>query len=156
LVVASSILLCGEADASTVTVGTSPGQFVVAPISRDLRAQRSEGGVRLQVNPPIASPETQERFRLQNRTDMVIKFGAFFEVQAYSSAGWLPAVFTPVGLWPTYSALLLGHHTGGWQDFVVPADIPAGLYRVRKPITIAGTRQRSITAPFEVGQPYGP
>ena len=156
LMMVVGLLLCDDANAATVTDPVPRGQALVVPVSRDLRARPSGGGVQLQISPTVASPETQVRFRLQNRTDVIIKFGAFFEVQAYSSSGWLSAAFSPPGPWPAYSAQILGGQTGGWQEFAVPAGSPPGLYRVRKPIIVAGARRRSVSAPFEVGRPYAP
>jgi Bacterial Ig-like domain len=133
-----------------VLPGGSSAYRVTTLMARASMLDRAAGRtVRIEVVPRVINPAGTIRFRLQNRTKRIVKFGAPFEIEVYSGGEWTPAPFNPPGPWPAELGQLRPGKSGPWEKIEVPPEAISGRYRIVKAVKIKGHRCR-VTAAFKV------
>lgn len=106
---------------------------------------------RLAVNSATLSPGETLFARVENMSPKTVYYGVAYRIDRRNGPVWEPALQTPRGPW-----IMIGLHsspggTGRCSAFRIPADMPAGEYRIVKRVGPSlGRSSRTVATPFTV------
>jgi hypothetical protein len=103
---------------------------------------------RLEISPKVVSPGVVVNVRLLNRGTTGLAYGLAITLEQSTSAGWriLPL---PERYWPAIGLELSAGSAGKCEQFLLPSELEAGLYRLSKEVSLFRA-ERIVDAQFEV------
>jgi Big-like domain-containing protein len=112
------------------------------------RVARPIFAARLSLNAATYRPENTVFFRVENLGTLSVAYGVPYSIERLEPGGWIEAPESPDGPWILPILMSLPGFSGPCAGFWIPPTMPAGHYRVVKPIGIRD--ETNLTAEFDI------